>query len=61
MTVAEMAALINKRAEYYVRDLMIEMTIVDVRTRFGTVDVKITPVTGSGATWVALSSISTVN
>lgn len=59
MTALEMAKLIGTEATYPVKDLSVAVTIIDARNRFGSADVLITPVAGSGATWVALTSVVT--
>jgi len=58
MTVSEMAALIGNTGSYRVgRDLQFEIRVVDVRTRYGTVDVQIIPLAGNGSQWVSLDSV----
>jgi hypothetical protein len=57
MTVKEMSSLVGEFATYWVKEMEFEVTIIDARTRYGNVDVKIVPVSGNGATWVSLSSV----
>lgn len=55
MSVAEMAALIGATGGYRPsRDLQFQVRVLDVRTRYGTVDVLIAPVAGNGTQWVTL-------
>jgi len=48
---------VNKRALYRVGALTFEVTIIDVRGRWGTRDVLISPVAGSGAQWVLIDRV----
>lgn len=52
MTVAEMARLINVEGTLSVDGLAFGVRIVDVRMRFGTLDVQVVPLNGHGVKWV---------
>jgi hypothetical protein len=55
MTASEMAALIGATGGYRpTRDLQFQVKVVDVRTRYGNVDVLIAPKAGNGAQWITL-------
>jgi hypothetical protein len=56
MSVAELSKFIGKKGTYNVRGMNVTVLITDVRVRFGTVDLLITPDSGSGAIWVCESS-----
>lgn len=58
MTVKEMAALIGRTAMLYAGDLAIQVRVTDARTRFGSVDVLVTPVAGHGLKWVLADTVS---
>lgn len=62
MTVKEMAALIGTTGGYWpTRDLQFEVKVVDVRTRYGTVDVQVVPVAGNGSQWINIESFTPDN
>jgi len=56
MTVVEMSALLGP-AMYDVKGMVVDVEVIDVRTQFGRVDVKITPVNGQGFTWVESGTV----
>lgn len=58
MTVREMSALIGRSATLYVDNLAVAVTVMDARTRFGNVDVLVTPVAGHGIKWVLVDTVS---
>jgi len=60
MTVREMSALIGRTALLYAGDLAVQVTVMDARTRFGSVDVLVTPVAGHGIRWVLLDTVSMI-
>jgi hypothetical protein len=60
MTVREMSALIGRSALLYVGDLAVEVRVTDARTRFGSVDVQVTPVSGHGLRWVLVETVSLI-
>ena len=54
MTAAEMTQLLGQTLLHPDgKGLWFDVTVVDVRTRYGIVDVKVQPVKGQGARWVA--------
>jgi hypothetical protein len=59
MTLAEYSTYIGRTAT--VTDVFpgvdMAVRIIDVRTAFGRIDVKVTPVTGSGDTWVNINRV----
>jgi hypothetical protein len=57
MTGRELAGLIGRDAAYRVAGLTMAVRVVDARTRFGGVDVLISPVAGSGEQWVQVDSV----
>lgn len=57
MTAKEMAALLYASATYEVKGMIFDVTITDARTRFGSVDVEITPTSGKGTQWVSRDSV----
>ncbi len=58
MTVATMAGFIGKTGIYEITNkLGVEVKVVDCRDRFGNLDVRITPVAGTGTTWVLETSM----
>lgn len=55
MSITEMAALIGTQRHYRAtHSLDFLVRVVDVRTRYGTVDVLVHPVAGGGEQWVSL-------
>ena len=53
MSTKERATVIDTIVKVRVeRELTIECAVLDVRPRFGTWDLKLTPVSGSGKQWV---------
>jgi hypothetical protein len=52
-----LAALIGRQAAYRVGGMTFTVTVTDVRSRYGNVDVEITPVHGAGYQWVQLTSV----
>jgi hypothetical protein len=56
MTAREMSELVGSLRMLRSGDLWFEVTVEDVRVRFGTVDVQVRPAAGSGTTWVELAS-----
>lgn len=59
MTVTEAGKLVGRRGLLTVikGQLQVLVTIQDVRTVWNRIDVRVTPVTGSGSGWVALESV----
>ncbi len=56
MTGAQIAALIGRRAQWSVADVVVTVTITDVKMNYGIVQYLVTPVAGSGATWIRATS-----
>ena len=53
MTVAQLAAIIGREADFEVTpNLTIRVVVRDVRQRFGRTDYEVSPVSGSGTQWV---------
>jgi len=48
---------IDKTATYHINGLDIIVTIIDVRKVWGRIDYRISPVKGSGLTWIERSSL----
>lgn len=53
MNIKERAAVVDTTVTVRMeRDLKIECIVLDVRSRFGTWDLKLTPVSGQGQQWI---------
>jgi len=53
MTTANaMHPLTNRIGTYWVKDMRVQVRVTDVRDNRGNLEVQITPVAGSGTTWV---------
>lgn len=59
VTMRELSAYVGKTGWiYYPRTPMaVSVKVIDVRTRFGTVDVEVEPLEGMGSTWVTLDAV----
>lgn len=59
MTAKEMLAMVGRTGELYLREsgLTIYVQIHDVRTAFGRVDYEVSPLQGSGTTWVSADRV----
>lgn len=59
MTLADYHAYVNKTAilENVLPGLDVAVRILDVRTVFGRTDVRVTPVSGHGDTWVNVNRV----
>lgn len=57
MSVAELARLIGRTGTWQHGGLLFEITVSDVRTRFGGTDLLIVPVSGLGEAWVQDNSV----
>lgn len=64
MEISEMVKLVGHKTGnkeiglYYSDGLSIEVKLIDAKQVFGRIDVKISPVSGSGDKWVQLDKIS---
>lgn len=59
MTVTQLAAIVGKTAWMRpVPKLLFAVKILDARTRFGHTDYLVSPISGSGETWVESTNIS---
>jgi hypothetical protein len=58
MTAKEMQDLIGRTGSFYVKGMGISVKVVDVRTRYGRVDYLVTPVAGTGETWMTEDSVT---
>lgn len=53
MTIAQLATIIGKEADFAVTpNLTVRVVVQDVRQRFGRTDYLVSPVNGSGTQWV---------
>jgi len=57
MTATELAKHLGKNGEYRINGLGVMVTVVDARMRFGEMDFKITPLTGTGEIWTRASGV----
>lgn len=57
MTVQEMASYVGKRASLPFRQMVVDVEIHDVRENFGRIDVLVSPLMGTGETWVQLDRL----
>jgi hypothetical protein len=57
MTTKELARLIDCRGYMLHLGFQVDVITLDARVRFGTVDVLVTPVSGSGEVWVEASRV----
>jgi hypothetical protein len=60
MTGRELAAMIGQNATYRVGALTLAVTVTDARTRFGNLDLLISPDAGTGEQWVQSDSVTMV-
>jgi hypothetical protein len=59
MTASQVAALIGRRAKWEaVAGVVVDVTITDVRVQYGIVQYQVTPLSGSGTTWLRATSIT---
>jgi hypothetical protein len=60
MTLAEYAPYIGRTAllqDVLEKGFTVAVRILDVRSSFGRIDVKVTPIVGSGDTWVNITRV----
>jgi hypothetical protein len=57
VTAREQAALLDRTGTLTLEGLEVEVIVQDVRTRFGTVDVLVSPTQGRGQKWVTLDRV----
>ncbi len=57
LTAAHLASYIGRTATLRHGTMSFEVVVVDVRTRFGSVDYEVEPAAGTGSTWVAETTI----
>ena len=57
MTSREIAELLNKRATVELNGMTVNVKILDGREAYGRTDVLITPISGSGQTWVSAERV----
>lgn len=53
MSISELAKRIGTSAKLNLGEITVEVTIADVRSNFGRADYRVTPLRGSGLTWVS--------
>ncbi len=61
MNAKEMLRLMNNSAMLNLDGLLVEVNILDIRKAWGRTDCLITPISGSGQTWVSLERLNTGN
>lgn len=57
MKATEIAKILGKKATWNVNNLSVIVQITDLKQAFGRTDAEITPVSGSGHTWVSLDNL----
>lgn len=57
-TVLNMRDAVSKHGDWNVRDVKVEVMIIDVRKTFDRTDYRIMPVRGSGDRWVAADTVT---
>jgi hypothetical protein len=60
MTGRELAAMIGQNATYRVGAMTVSVSVMDARTRFGNLDLLISPDAGTGEQWVQSDSVTMV-
>tara|TARA_Y100000310_G_scaffold225593_1_gene227600 strand:- start:558 stop:761 length:204 start_codon:yes stop_codon:yes gene_type:complete len=58
MTARESAAYIDRTGHLRCDDLSVDVLVVDARQVWDRVDVKVTPVSGTGEQWVSLERVT---
>lgn len=57
LTAAHLASHIGRTATLRHGNMTFEVVVVDVRTRFGSIDFEVEPAAGTGSTWVSEHTI----
>ena len=52
MTAAEMSKYIGQTLTVACKGMAVDVKVIDARTRFGRVDLKVEPVSGAGTAWI---------
>lgn len=56
-TTNDMHPLVGRTGTYWVKDMQVQIRVINVRDNRGNLEVRIEPVAGSGATWVREYSV----